>query len=325
MSKLRHSFISRRIVQPDCLFAAALFFALAFTASGRVNVSSSRAANTSMTEEKGSAKAAKSATGESRFTTLDGARIHYVNYGKGSEALVLVHGWTVNLDNWRDQGPDFAKRNRVIAIDLPGHGQSDKPQITYSMDLFARAVDAVLRDAKVKRAVLVGHSMGTPIARQFYRKHPEKTLAIVVVDGALRPFGDQAMMDRMVAGVRGPNYKETLSQMFAGMMGPNLSTEAQERIRASSLNTPQHVLVSAMEGMADSSIWGVDKINVPVLAIMAKNPFYPPDIEQSYRDVAPRLDFQMWEGVGHFIMMEKPKQFNEAVLAFLNKKKLMKK
>ncbi|CAN5849554.1 alpha/beta fold hydrolase [soil metagenome] len=327
MSKLRQGFIPRRTVQYDrwLFFAAALVFGFAFAASGRLDVSSARAANSSASGEKSSAKAAKSVKGESRFTTLDGARIHYVNYGNGSEALVLIHGWTVNLDNWRDQAPDFAKRNRVIAIDLPGHGQSDKPQINYSMDLFARAVDVVLRDAKVKRAVLVGHSMGTPIARQFYRKYPEKTLAMIVVDGALRPFGDQAMMDRMVAGVRGPNYKEALSQMFAGMLGPNLSIEAQERIKTSSLNTPQYVVVSAMEGMADSSIWGADKINVPVLAIMAKNPFYPPNIEQSYRDVAPNLDFQMWEGVGHFIMMEKPKQFNEAVLAFLNKNKLLKK
>src|SRR4029450_4289348 len=110
----------------------------------------------------GSSKDEKSVPAESRFTMLDGARIHYVNYGKGGEALVLIHGWTCNLDNWRDQFPDFAKRNRVIAIDLPGHGQSDKPQLSYTMDLFARAVDAVLQDAKVKRAVLVGHSMGTP-------------------------------------------------------------------------------------------------------------------------------------------------------------------
>jgi pimeloyl-ACP methyl ester carboxylesterase len=295
----------RRLV----FFAVTLVFVLASAPSGRIEVTY--------------AKNDKNPVAESRFTKLDGARIHYVNYGKGDEALVLIHGWTCNLDFWRDQVPDFAKRNRVIAIDLPGHGQSDKPQITYSMDLFARAVDAVLCDAKVKRAVLVGHSMGTPIARQFYRKYPAKTLAIVVVDGPLRPFGDKAMMDRLLAGFRGPNYRESQSQMFAGMMGPNLSTEAKERIMASSLNAPQHVLVSAMEGMADAAIWGEDKINVPVLAIMANNPFFGTNIDQSYRGIAPNLDFQMWDGVGHFIMMDKPKQFNEAVLAFLDKNKLI--
>src|SRR6185503_700681 len=62
--------------------------------------------------------------GRSKFAKLDGARIHYVNYGKGHEALVLIHGWTCNLEYWRDQISDLAKRNRVITIDLPGHGLS---------------------------------------------------------------------------------------------------------------------------------------------------------------------------------------------------------
>src|SRR5438132_10794451 len=146
--------------------------------------------------------------GKSHYATLDGNRIHYQSYGKGREALVLIHGWTCNLDYWRDQVPDFAKRNRVVAIDLPGHGQSDKPELAYSMDLFARAVDAVMRDAQVERAVLVGHSMGTPIARKFYRKYRQKALEIVIDDDALLPFCDKKLMDGFIAGFRGPNYKE---------------------------------------------------------------------------------------------------------------------
>src|SRR3984893_9965625 len=271
------------------------------------------------------AQRASAPEGKSHYATLDGNRIHYQSYGKGREALVLIHGWTCNLDYWRDQVPDFAKRNRVIAIDLPGHGQSDKPEVAYSMDLFARAVDAVMRDAQVERAVLVGHSMGTPVARQFYRKYPQKTLAIVIVDGALRPFGDKKLMEGFIAGFRGPNYKEAGKQMFAGMAGPNLFPELKESLQASFLNTPQHVIVSAMEGMAEDSIWGQDKINVPVLAILAKSPFWPADTEQFYRSIAPNLDFQMFDGVGHFLMMEKPKEFNDAVIAFLVKNSLLKK
>jgi pimeloyl-ACP methyl ester carboxylesterase len=267
----------------------------------------------------------KNVTGKSKFAKLDGAKIHYVNYGKGSDALVLIHGWTMNVDNWRDQVQDFASRYHVIAIDLPGHGQSDKPQVSYSMDYFARAVEAVMKDAKAKRAVLVGHSMGTPVARQFYRKYPQKTLAIVIVDGVLRPLAEKAMMDRMIEGFRAPTYKQSIDQMLAAMKGPSLSAEAMERIKASSANTPQHVVVSAMEGMADPAIWGDDKINVPVLAIMARNPFYPPNIEEISRGLAPNMDFRMWEGVGHFVMMDKPKEFNEAVIGFLEKNDLLRK
>lgn len=263
--------------------------------------------------------------GLSKFATLDGAKVHYLNYGEGSDALVLIHGWTQSIDAWRDQIPDFAKRNRVVVLDLPGHGKSDKPQVKYSMEYFARAIEAVMRDAKVNRAVFVGHSMGTPIARQFYRKYPDKTLGIVIVDGVLKPLGDSAMMNQMLEGLRGPNYKDVIIQMFNGMMGPAMTAEVKERIASSTRNTPQPVLVSAMEGMADPTIWGDDKINVPVLAIMARNPFFPPNIEELTRPLVPNLEFHMWQDVDHFLMMEKPKEFNATVLAFLDKNKLLKK
>ena len=94
--KLRHVFLALTFV-----------FAFVMALSARLENSSNNSAN-----------------GESHFTTLDGARIHYVNYGKGSEALVLIHGWTMNLDSWRDQVSDFAKRNRVIVIELPEHGRA---------------------------------------------------------------------------------------------------------------------------------------------------------------------------------------------------------
>ena len=261
--------------------------------------------------------------GESKYAKLDGARIHYKSYGKGRDALVLIHGWGGNIDSWRDQIPELAKRNRVMALDLPGHGESDKPEISYSMDLFANAIDAVMRDAKVERAVVMGHSMGTPIARQFYRKYPQKTLGLVIVDGGLRPFGTKEMRDQFLAMFRGPNYKEAVAQMFSQMM-PRLPPADQERVKTSFSNTPQHVLVSAMESMTQESLYGPDKISVPVLAILAKSPFWQPDTEEFLHSLAPDLELQWFQGVDHFLMMEKSKEFNEAVIAFLNKKALLK-
>jgi pimeloyl-ACP methyl ester carboxylesterase len=279
---------------------------------------------------------------ESRFAKLDGARIHYVNYGRGGEALVLIHGWSQSADAWRDNIADLAMRNRLIVIELPGHGESEKPQERvsgagdqgpannqseklYSMDHFARAVDAVMRDAKVKRAVLVGHSMGTPVARQFYRKYPDKTLGIVIVDGSLRPFGDKAMIDQLMTGFRGPNYRDAVNQMMGFIAGPNLSAELKQRINSASMNTPQYVLVNAFEGMLDNSIWKEDQINVPVLAIMARTALLPPNAEESFRAIAPKLEFQLFDGVGHFLMMEKPKEFDATVTQWLDKNSLLKK
>ncbi len=106
--------------------------------------------------------------GSSRFAELDGARVHYTNYGEGETALLFVHGWNCDETVWKAQAPVFAQERRVITVDLPGHGQSDKPEVAYTMDFYARALDAVMGDAGLKSATFVGHSNGTPVIRQFF-------------------------------------------------------------------------------------------------------------------------------------------------------------
>src|SRR2546423_6304391 len=113
--------------------------------------------------------------------TYDGARVHYESYGKGADAIVFIHGWTCDLTFWRGQAPVYEK-HRSLLIDLPGHGQSEKPEVPYTQTRFARAVDAVMRDAGVERAVLVGHSMGGPVGLSFVRLFPAKAKALVLVD-----------------------------------------------------------------------------------------------------------------------------------------------
>jgi pimeloyl-ACP methyl ester carboxylesterase len=110
---------------------------------------------------------------KNHFAKFGDVKIHYLTRGKGDQALIFVHGWTCNADFWRTQMSDFPSLH-LIAVDLVGHGQSGKPRVAYTMDYFARSIEAVMRDAKVKRAVLVGHSMGTPVIRQFYRLYPDK-------------------------------------------------------------------------------------------------------------------------------------------------------
>ena len=117
----------------------------------------------------------------------DGLSLYYEMEGSVRQPLVFIHGWCCDMTFWREQVPAFDGQIRIILLDLPGHGQSDKPQVEYTMGYFARSVNAVLKDAKVDSAILVGHSMGVPVARQFYRLYPNSARALVSVDGALRP------------------------------------------------------------------------------------------------------------------------------------------
>ena len=258
------------------------------------------------------------------YADFDGNKIFYSETGnkKNKEALVFIHGWSCSSDYWKDSINAFPTY-RVIAVDLVGHGRSDKPQAVYSMEYFARSVDAVLKNAKVERAVLVGHSMGTPVARQFYRLYPKQTLGIVIVDGAVRAFTDEATMKGYVAPLRA-NYSENMPKFLDSMVAPVEDKQLKELVRSTMSATPGHVAISAWEGMADPKIWIEDKIDIPVLAIMAPSPFWPPNVKEVYAATAPKLDFQMWSGVSHFLMMEKPKEFNSAVKAYLEKNKLLK-
>ncbi|HXL09344.1 MAG TPA: alpha/beta hydrolase [Candidatus Bathyarchaeia archaeon] len=261
----------------------------------------------------------------SQFAKLDDIKVHYKSLGTGDTALVFVHGWTCNINFWRYQVPAFDGKMRMILIDLPGHGESDKPKIDYSMDLFAKSVDVVLKEAGVEKAVLAGHSMGTPVIRQFLRLYPKKTAGLIVVDGALRaPKFKPGEFDKFVARFTGLDWKETLGQMVDGMTKDS-PAEARQAIKSGMGSAPQHVTVSAMKEMFNPAIWKDDeKIEVPLQVIVAKGPNWPPDYEQFIRKIAPQVDYHVMDGVGHFLMMEKPKEFNEIVAAFLKKEGLLK-
>jgi pimeloyl-ACP methyl ester carboxylesterase len=260
---------------------------------------------------------------QSRFVDVDGAKVHYTSRGAGDAALLFVHGWACDETVWSEQAPALADKMRTITIDLPGHGQSDKPRITYTTDLYVRAMDAVLRDAQVDLVVLVGHSNGTPVVRQFYRKFPAKVRALVIVEGGLRPFVNAANMEKFLAPLRGDNYPEVAGRFIDGMTKPIKDGAMRDRIKTLMLRTPQYVAVSEFEATADPALWTEDKIDIPVLMILAKQPVWTTEYEQFVRSLVAKVDYQLWENVSHFVMMEKAREFNAALLAFLQKNQLL--
>src|SRR5436190_20635679 len=117
---------------------------------------------------------------------VDGAKVHWTSKGSGKEAVILVHGWTCDETSWDFQVPELSRKYHVITLDLPGHGKGDPPKDgKFSMTVFARAVEAVRAEAKIDKAVLVGHSMGTPVIREYARLYPQRVAGLVPVDGLL--------------------------------------------------------------------------------------------------------------------------------------------
>jgi len=262
------------------------------------------------------------ATGRSHFAPFGTNKIHYVVHGSGRRTVVFIHGWACNQGFWREQVPALATHARLILVDLPGHGRSDKPNTDYTMDYFGQAVLAVMRDARVDKATLVGHSMGAPIICRIYAQAPEKVAALIPVDGLLRrPKMPPEQVEQFIGPYRTPEYREHAAR-FVNSMFPNPGTETlRDWVRDQVLATPQHVMSSAMESMfsANQPAWDLAHVEVPVLVINAKSPMWSADYEKYVHSLSAQTDYRVIDGVGHFLMLEKPAEFN-AVLADLLKK-----
>jgi pimeloyl-ACP methyl ester carboxylesterase len=260
----------------------------------------------------------------SRFTTLDGVRIHYKAAGDGETAVTFIHGWTCDLTFWRAQVQDLVGKGRLLFVDLPGHGSSDKPTRAYTMDYFAQAVEAVRKDAGVEELVLVGHSMGTPVTRQYYRAHPERTRALVAVEGSFEPFVEPAGIAPYVAQYTGADYLDNLGRGVDGALAPDTPAEMRGAIRKTMLSTPQHVVVSALKGMLDPALWNKDPVNVPLLQVCAKLAWWPADYEEYVRQLAPHVEYHVLDDVGHFLMLDRPSEFNALLTSFLRRLEILK-
>jgi pimeloyl-ACP methyl ester carboxylesterase len=254
--------------------------------------------------------------GAARFAGMNGGRVRYLDVGSGETTLVCVHGWACDHTVWEGMTPILRRKTRLLLIDLPGFGASDEPRDgAYSMDVFARAVRAVMDDAGVSRGVLVGHSMGVGVIRQFYRRFPQLTQALVIVDGWLKPLMPQAATDRVLEQLKQPDYQEAINEIVA--QAPTRDEKLRERLRQLMLATPQSALVGAMEAGRDPEIWKEDPIDVPTLCLMSHNPFLLGDeYEPFVRRLVPDVDYRVLEGVSHFMLMEQPERIAAIVREF---------
>jgi pimeloyl-ACP methyl ester carboxylesterase len=113
------------------------------------------------------------------------ARLHYYDAGKDNVPIVLIHGLGDEADTWRHMIAPLAAHHRVFAPDLPGFGRSDKPRRAYTVTFFARTIEALLRGLGIRKATLVGSSLGAAVAQRLALARPHLVERLVLIGGAL--------------------------------------------------------------------------------------------------------------------------------------------
>lgn len=249
--------------------------------------------------------------------SVDGADIHWTSAGSGEQTVIFVHGWTCDETAWSAQVPVFSSAYRVITLDLPGHGRSGSPATgKLSMSLFASAVEAVRSEAGVERAVLVGHSMGVPVIREYALMFPERATALVLVEGGVfTPDQESPFTELPVFG--GEKGLQAREDFIRSMFSPATPEALQNRVLKMMLSAPETTATGAFEALLDRSQWRSDQVTLPVLGIYAEQSFSAnPDL---LKTVFPKLEFHVIPGTAHFLMMEKPDEFNKLLTDFLKR------
>jgi pimeloyl-ACP methyl ester carboxylesterase len=264
-------------------------------------------------------------TVELKYLDLHGDRVAYRDSGSG-ETVLLIHGMAGSSDTWRAVIPQLAKKYRVVAPDLLGHGQSDKPRGDYSLGAFAVWLRDLLDELGITRATIVGQSLGGGVAMQFVYQHPDYCQRLVLISsGGLGP--DVGWTLRLLSA---PG-----AELILPLIAPQLALTAGNKLRswfmAVGIQSPRGGEIwSAYSSLADSptrqaflrtlrsvvdhrgqAVSALNRLHVaselPIMAIWGdRDQIIPVAHAYAAHDARPESRLEVLEGVGHFPQVERP-------------------
>lgn len=249
-------------------------------------------------------------------TSTDGTLIRYETRGEGSPALVFIHGWCCQRTFWEPQLAFFSRQTQVVALDLAGHGESKSDRKDYTMAAFGQDVAAVVSALKLKRVVLVGHSMGGPVMLEAAALLNENVAGLIAVDAFTDP--DESYTYQQITDFCKPFHDDFPRSMRNALtheedfFRQGTDQKLIDRIMAVMTSAPPEMGHSAFLGMLDFANCRqrplMSQVRVPFLCINARRDDRKVADGRKY---APQFEVTVLPDSGHFLMMEHPDEFNE--------------
>ncbi|MBS7250977.1 MAG: alpha/beta fold hydrolase [Candidatus Freyarchaeota archaeon] len=259
--------------------------------------------------------------------------MYYEDVGKGP-ALVLIHGMGGDSTEWSPLIPELSREVRCIAVDLRGHGKSEKPNQPYTQDMFADDVAALLDTLKIDKAYICGVSMGGFVALKMALNHPEKVNGLILIDTAARippksieagARWAKAFAEKGLEGYIEAEIKDIFHPMFV-----RRHKDAVKRF-ADSMRTRDPTTVSRIQQGYMKSPPALEneikKIKVPTLIIHGREDEVVPVEEAEFiHKQIPNSQIAIIPFAGHAALLEREDFFIDAILYFIeeNEKKTKK-
>lgn len=260
------------------------------------------------------ASPAPARTGTAR--SADGLAIAYDVRGQGKVAVVLLHCWACDRSFWKEQVEPLSRRWRVVTVDLGGHGASGSDRGRWTVSGLGGDVLAVVLALKLERVVLVGHSMGGPVALDAARRMPGRVAGIVVVDSLhdVEAKAPREAVEKMAA-LYEEDFRGTMSSMVHRMFPPNADPAVVEFVVSRASATRPGPALALLRDYPDLDLarW-MEDARVPVRALQSGPPMSPPTRMGNNRRHG-NYDASFLDGVGHYPMLERPVEFNRRLEA----------
>jgi pimeloyl-ACP methyl ester carboxylesterase len=270
--------------------------------------------------------------GSHKYVDVDGIRAHYVVAGDGSP-VVLLHGLGASVVAWRDNIAPLAGRFTVYAVDIPGHGDSAKPRMAYTLDQGVDFLTSFLDAVGVPAAAFVGNSMGGLIALRTAMERPERASHLVLVDSAglgreVSPFlrlMSAPLLGEVLERSSAKGTEAMLRVVFSqrDFITPELVDELT-RTRASP-GAKRAVLRMLRHGVGFRGVRPTVRfedqlpgLSVPVLVVWGeKDRVFPVAQAIGAARASPSVRLAVFPGCGHWPQMERAAEFNDLLLDFL--------
>jgi pimeloyl-ACP methyl ester carboxylesterase len=241
-------------------------------------------------------------------------KVRYSDVGKG-RVLVLLHGFLGSHEVWSGFSKKLSRRFRVIAIDLPGHGETPCIGYYHSMELLAQSVKAVLDKAGVRRYIIAGHSMGGYVALTFAELFPDNVSGICLFNSTSYADSEEKKKERdkvirLVKKEHKHYVQEVVTSLFAEENLVKLKEEV-DKVKRIAVHVSRQAIINSLEGMKErkSRDMILKFAPFPVLFIVGKK-----DSVINYQTMYSQMalckypSVLMLDHVGHMGFYEAPKE-----------------
>lgn len=250
----------------------------------------------------------------------DGTKLVCEVGGQGGVALIFLHGWCGDRQYWKHQVNAFAPDFRVVAMDQAGHGESEKGRSKWSVAGLADDVVSVVKALDFNRVILIGHSMGGPVALGAAKQMPDKVMAVIGVDTLQN--AETEMRQDLAAQILQQltaDFPETMRSMIGGLLPEGAPPELREWLASRAAAQDPKMALALMRDMLEIDViplWQEAKVPVRCINSSGGYAFFLPTASEVNRKYA---DYRavFIDNVGHYPMLEKPERFNQRLREIL--------